>query len=85
MEINAGVLFALLAGYVIGGLLCLAIAVTGLRGANRLTTGLVGVLSLGYAAYLVLGSGEGVFVFAVLIPFVVALGTLRNRPDGRRA
>jgi len=69
----------LIAGYVIGGLLCLAIAATGFRGANRLPTGLVGLVAVGYALYLFFSTGDvWLFPIAVIIPFILALRTLRN-------
>jgi hypothetical protein len=56
----------------IGGIACLVLAATGFRNTNRVSTGLIGLLSLAYVGYVLFWpSTDGVYVFplAAIIPF----------------
>ena len=69
----------------LGGIACLVVAATGLRGANRLSNGLIGLVCLAYVCYILLSTGDvWVFPLAALVPFG-ALARVFRGPQLRTA
>ncbi|HEX6076885.1 MAG TPA: hypothetical protein VFZ32_16690 [Micromonosporaceae bacterium] len=75
-------------GYIVGGVLCLALAAIGFgqSAGSRVINALIGVACLGYAVYLYVSDPTTVWVFPyiLLLPVIVLFQAISNGVKGRR-
>lgn len=75
-------------GYIVGGALCIALAVVGFgqTGGSRLVNALIGVACLGYAVYLYVSDPATVWVspYVLLLPLIVLFQAISNGVKGRQ-
>jgi peptidoglycan/LPS O-acetylase OafA/YrhL len=73
-------------GYIVGGVLCLALAALGFGQTmgNRVVNVLIGLACLGYAAYLYVSDPTTVWIFpyVLLLPMIVLFQAIANGVKG---
>ncbi len=91
LTLGAGGVLAVTIGYALGGLVCLIVAISGFGGSGkgaRVLSGIIGVACLGYAAYIVLGDSETIWISfkIMLLPVLVLIqaivGAVRKHKNG---
>jgi peptidoglycan/LPS O-acetylase OafA/YrhL len=75
-------------GYIVGGVLCLALAALGFGQSvgNRVVNSLIGLACLGYAVYLFVSDPATVWVFPyiLLLPVIVLFQAISNSVKGQQ-
>ena len=75
-EIGPGAFLAITVGYIIGGILCIILAATGFGGTTgrgRVVTAVIGAACIVYAAYLLTGDANTVFISYYIMALPVIL------------
>lgn len=88
LELSPGAVVAIAVGYVVGGLICVAIAATGfggIGGGMRALNAIIGIGCIGYAAYIMFGDSDTVFIswYIMILPVImlirVIVAAVQNR------
>lgn len=90
LTLGTGGVLAVVAGYVIGGLVCIGIAATGFGGRSagrRVFIGILGAACIIYAAYILFGDSDSVLIiwYVMLLPFIVLIRSIATAVNNRKA
>jgi peptidoglycan/LPS O-acetylase OafA/YrhL len=88
LELSPEMFTYLRLGYIVGGLLCLALATVGFGQTvgNRVVNTLIGLACLAYAAYLYVSDPSTVWIFpyVLLLPVIVLFQAISNGVKSRQ-